>query len=149
MTGGETMLMGEFHHTIDSKGRVIMPAKFRADLGDTFILTRGMDGCLFGYPMVKWQEIEQKLDSLPLNKKDARAFVRFFYSAATENEVDKQGRINIATPLFKFAKLQKNCVIVGVSDRIEIWDEARWEEVNQEAEENFDEISENLMDFNL
>ncbi|KRM78325.1 cell division protein MraZ [Lapidilactobacillus dextrinicus DSM 20335] len=149
MTGGETMLMGEFHHTIDSKGRVIMPAKFRADLGDTFILTRGMDGCLFGYPMAKWQEIEQKLDSLPLNKKDARAFVRFFYSAATENEVDKQGRINIATPLFKFAKLQKNCVIVGVSDRIEIWDEARWEEVNQEAEENFDEISENLMDFNL
>lgn len=149
MTGGETMLMGEFHHTIDSKGRVIMPAKFRADLGDTFILTRGMDGCLFGYPMAKWQEIEQKLDSLPLNKKDARAFVRFFYSAATENEVDKQGRINIATPLFKFAKLQRNCVIVGVSDRIEIWDEARWEEVNQEAEENFDEISENLMDFNL
>lgn len=149
MTGGETMLMGEFHHTIDSKGRVIMPAKFRADLGDTFILTRGMDGCLFGYPMAKWQEIEQKLDSLPLNKKDARAFVRFFYSAATENEVDKQGRINIATPLFKFAKLQKNCVIVGVSDRIEIWDEARWEEVNQEAEENFDSISENLMDFNL
>lgn len=149
MTGGETMLMGEFHHTIDSKGRVIMPAKFRADLGDTFILTRGMDGCLFGYPMAKWQEIEQKLDSLPLNKKDARAFVRFFYSAATENEVDKQGRINIATPLFKFAKLQKNCVIVGVSDRIEIWDEERWEEVNQEAEENFDEISENLMDFNL
>ena len=143
------MLMGEFHHTIDSKGRVIMPAKFRADLGDTFILTRGMDGCLFGYPMAKWQEIEQKLDSLPLNKKDARVFVRFFYSAATENEVDKQGRINIATPLFKFAKLQKNCVIVGVSDRIEIWDEARWEEVNQEAEENFDEISENLMDFNL
>ena len=143
------MLMGEFHHTIDSKGRVIMPAKFRADLGDTFILTRGMDGCLFGYPMAKWQEIEQKLDSLPLNKKDARAFVRFFYSAATENEVDKQGRINIATPLFKFAKLQKNCVIVGVSDRIEIWDEARWEEVNQEAEENFDSISENLMDFNL
>lgn len=149
MTGGETMLMGEFHHTIDSKGRVIMPAKFRADLGDTFILTRGMDGCLFGYPMAKWQEIEQKLDSLPLNKKDARAFVRFFYSAATENEVDKQGRINIATPLFKFAKLQNNCVIVGVSDRIEIWDEARWEEVNQEAEENFDSISENLMDFNL
>ncbi|WP_125605291.1 division/cell wall cluster transcriptional repressor MraZ [Lapidilactobacillus bayanensis] len=143
------MLMGEFHHTIDSKGRVIMPAKFRADLGETFILTRGMDGCLFGYPMAKWQQIEQKLDSLPLTKKDARAFVRFFYSAATENEVDKQGRINIAAPLFKFAKLQKNCVIVGVSDRIEIWDEARWEEVNQEAEENFDEISENLMDFNL
>ena len=143
------MLMGEFHHTIDSKGRVIMPAKFRADLGDTFILTRGMDGCLFGYPMAKWQEIEQKLDSLPLNKKDARAFVRFFYSAATENEVDKQGRINIATPLFKFAKLQKNCVIVGVSDRIEIWDEARWEEVNQEAEENFDEISESLDGFDL
>ncbi|GEL13018.1 transcriptional regulator MraZ [Lapidilactobacillus concavus] len=143
------MLMGEFHHTIDSKGRVIMPAKFRAALGETFVLTRGMDGCLFGYPMEKWQQLEKKLDELPLTKKDARAFVRFFYAAATELEVDKQGRINIATPLFKYAQLEKNCVIVGVSDRIEIWDEVRWEAFNQQAEENFDDISENLLDFNL
>ncbi|WP_261805730.1 division/cell wall cluster transcriptional repressor MraZ [Lapidilactobacillus luobeiensis] len=143
------MLMGEFHHNLDTKGRVIMPAKFRAELGDAFVLTRGMDGCLFGYPMAKWQILEAKLDQLPLTKKDARSFVRFFYAAATEQEFDKQGRINIAKPLLAYAQLSKNCVIVGVSDRIEIWDEARWTTFNEQASENFDEISENLMDFDL
>lgn len=141
--------MGEFHHTIDAKGRMIMPAKFRQELGATFILTRGMDGCLFGYPMAKWQQLEAKLDQLPLTKKDARAFVRFFYAAAAEQESDKQGRINIAQPLIDFAHLEKNCVVVGVSDRIEIWDEARWQAFNEKAEANFDDISENLLDFDL
>jgi MraZ protein len=143
------MLMGEFHHTIDAKGRLIMPAKFRSELGDNFVLTRGMDGCLFGYPMPKWQQLEAKLDQLPLTKKDARAFVRFFYAAAAEQEIDKQGRINIAKPLLEFAHLSKNCVVVGVSDRIEIWDETLWQTFNQEAEANFDDISENLLDFDL
>ncbi len=141
--------MGEFHHSLDAKGRVIMPAKFRAELGESFVLTRGMDGCLFGYPMAKWQALEAKLDQLPLTKKDARAFVRFFYAAATEQEFDKQGRINIAKPLLSYAQLAKNCVIVGVSDRIEIWDETRWTAFNDAAADNFDEISENLMDFDL
>ncbi|MFD1412040.1 division/cell wall cluster transcriptional repressor MraZ [Lapidilactobacillus gannanensis] len=143
------MLMGEFHHTIDAKGRLIVPAKFRSELGDNFVLTRGMDGCLFGYPMPKWQQLEAKLDQLPLTKKDARAFVRFFYAAAAEQEIDKQGRINIAKPLLEFAHLSKNCVVVGVSDRIEIWDETLWQTFNQEAEANFDDISENLLDFDL
>ncbi|WP_125766578.1 division/cell wall cluster transcriptional repressor MraZ [Lapidilactobacillus wuchangensis] len=143
------MLMGEFHHTIDAKGRLIMPAKFRNELGDNFVLTRGMDGCLFGYPLAKWQQLEEKLDQLPLTKKDARAFVRFFYAAAAEQEIDKQGRINIAKPLLEFAHLQKSCVVVGVSDRIEIWDETLWQQFNQEAEANFDDISENLLDFDL
>lgn len=141
------MFMGEFHHTIDAKGRLIMPAKLRANLGSSFILTRGMDGCLFGYTLEKWQQLETKMSALPLTKKDARAFVRFFYAAATEVEIDKQGRINIANSLIKFAHLDKNCVVVGVSDRIEVWDAERWQAFNDDAEENFDEISENLLDF--
>lgn len=141
--------MGEYRHTLDSKGRVIVPAKFRQSLGEDFVLTRGMDGCLFGYPNDQWNKLEEQLDKLPLTKKDARSFVRFFYSSATETEIDKQGRINISSTLMKFAGLDKNCVIVGVSDRIEIWDQEKWDTFSQEAEENFDDISEKMMDFDL
>ena len=141
--------MGEFHHTLDTKGRVIVPAKFRKILGDKFVITRGMYGCLFGYPIEQWEKLEAQLDKLPLTKKDARAFTRFFYSAAAEVEFDKQGRINLSTPLIKFAKLQKDCVFVGVSDRIEIWDAERWNEFSQEAEDNFEEISEKMTDFDF
>jgi len=143
------MFMGEFHHTLDSKGRIIVPAKFRKTLGDEFVITRGMDGCLFGYTLEQWSKLEAQLDKLPLTKKDARAFTRFFYSAAAEVEFDKQGRINLSTSLINFAKLNKDCVIVGVSDRIEIWDEERWNNFNQEAEENFEEISEKMTDFDF
>lgn len=143
------MFMGEYHHTIDTKGRVIVPAKFRPSLGTNFVLTRGMDGCLFGYPNDQWEKLEAQLDKLPLTKKDARLFVRFFYSSAAEVEIDKQGRINISSTLMEYAKLSKNCVVVGVSDRIEIWDQTRWEEISKDAEENFDEISEKMMDFNF
>lgn len=141
--------MGEFHHTLDTKGRIIVPAKFRKLLGDSFVITRGMDGCLFGYPLEQWDKLEEQLDKLPLTKKDARAFTRFFYSAASEMEFDKQGRINISASLVDFAKLTKNCVIVGVSDRIEIWDEDRWNKFSQEAEDNFEEISEKMTDFDF
>ena len=143
------MFMGEFHHTIDSKGRIIVPSKFRQEIGESFVVTRGMDGCLFCYPMEQWNKLEAQLDKLPLTKKDARAFTRFFYSAATEVEFDKQGRVNLSAPLIKFSKLQKNCVIVGVSDRIEIWDEENWNKFNEEAEENFEDISEKMTDFDF
>ena len=143
------MFMGEFHHTLDNKARIIIPAKFRKSLGESFVITRGMDGCLFGYPMLQWEKLEAQLDKLPLTKKDARAFTRFFYSAAAEVEFDKQGRINLSASLVGFAKLTKNCVIVGVSDRIEIWDEQRWNEFSQEAEDNFEEISEKMTDFDF
>lgn len=143
------MFMGEFHHTIDSKGRLIIPSKFRQEIGESFVVTRGMDGCLFGYPMDQWNKLEAQLDKLPLTKKDARAFTRFFYSAATEVEFDKQGRINLSAPLIKFSKLQKNCVVVGVSDRIEIWDEDNWTKFSEQAEENFEEISEKMTDFDF
>ncbi|WP_125707969.1 division/cell wall cluster transcriptional repressor MraZ [Companilactobacillus zhongbaensis] len=143
------MFMGEFHHTIDSKGRLIIPSKFRQEIGESFVVTRGMDGCLFCYPMDQWNKLEAQLDKLPLTKKDARAFTRFFYSAATEVEFDKQGRINLSAPLIKFSKLQKNCVVVGVSDRIEIWDADNWAKFSEEAEENFEEISEKMTDFDF
>lgn len=141
------MFMGEFQHNIDAKGRLIVPAKFRDQLGEKFVVTRGMDGCLFGYPMTEWEQLEGKLKEMPLAKKDARTFVRFFYSAATECEIDKQGRINIPVALRTHGSLEKACVIIGVSNRIEIWDEARWQEFSTEAEENFDEIAETMIDF--
>ncbi len=143
------MFMGEFQHSIDAKGRLIIPAKFREKLGENFVVTRGLDGCLFGYPQDEWEKLEEKLNEMPLAKKDARLFVRFFYSAATECELDKQGRINIPQSLRQHANLEKSCVIVGVSNRIEIWDETRWQAFTDAAEENFDEIAESMIDFGL
>lgn len=141
--------MGEYHHTIDIKGRMIVPSKFREGLGDTFVITRGLDQCLFVYPMSEWKVIEEKLKALPLTKKDARAFTRFFFSGATECEIDKQGRVNIATPLLQYAKLEKECVVIGVSNRIELWSKSIWENYVAEQEDSFEEIAENMIDFDL
>ncbi|MDE3838419.1 cell division/cell wall cluster transcriptional repressor MraZ [Bacillus methanolicus] len=143
------MFMGEYHHNVDNKGRLIVPAKFREHLGEMFILTRGLDQCLFGYPLSEWKLIEEKLKGLPLTKKDARAFTRFFFSGATECELDKQGRINIPSPLIQYAKLEKECVILGVSNRIEIWSKPIWEEYFNDSEESFAEIAENMIGFDI
>ncbi|AAU40625.1 division/cell wall cluster transcriptional repressor MraZ [Bacillus sp. GM2] len=143
------MFMGEYQHTIDSKGRMIVPAKFREGLGEQFVLTRGLDQCLFGYPMSEWKLIEEKLKALPLTKKDARAFTRFFFSGATECELDKQGRINIASPLLNYAKLEKECVVIGVSNRIELWSKEIWEQYVEEQEDSFAEIAENMIGFDI
>ncbi|QGQ46955.1 division/cell wall cluster transcriptional repressor MraZ [Metabacillus sediminilitoris] len=143
------MFMGEYHHTIDLKGRMIIPSKFRDGLGESFVITRGLDQCLFGYPMSEWKLIEEKLKALPLTKKDARAFTRFFFSGATECELDKQGRVNIATPLLQYAKLEKECVVIGVSNRIELWSKSIWENYVAEQEDSFEEIAENMIDFDI
>ena len=143
------MFMGEYHHSIDNKGRMIVPSKFRDDLGEMFIITRGLDQCLFGYPLSEWSLIEEKLKGLPLTKKDARAFTRFFFSGATESELDKQGRINIPAPLLQYAKLEKECVILGVSNRIEIWSKQIWEDYFTQSEESFAEIAENMIGFDI
>ncbi|UJG57357.1 division/cell wall cluster transcriptional repressor MraZ [Bacillus paralicheniformis] len=143
------MFMGEYQHTIDSKGRMIVPAKFREGLGEQFVLTRGLDQCLFGYPMSEWKLIEEKLKALPLTKKDARAFTRLFFSGATECELDKQGRINIASPLLNYAKLEKECVVIGVSNRIELWSKEIWEQYVEEQEDSFAEIAENMIGFDI
>jgi MraZ protein len=148
-SGAEIMFMGEYQHTIDAKGRMIVPAKFREGLGEQFVLTRGLDQCLFGYPMSEWKLIEEKLKALPLTKKDARAFTRFFFSGATECELDKQGRINIASPLLNYAKLEKECVVIGVSNRIELWSKEIWEQYVEEQEDSFAEIAENMIGFDI
>ncbi len=148
-SGAETMFMGEYQHTIDDKGRMIVPAKFRDDLGSTFVLTRGLDQCVFGYPMEEWKLLEQKLKNLPFTKKDARAFTRFFFSGAIECQLDKQGRVNVSQPLREHAKLDKDCVVIGVSNRIEIWSKASWVGYYEESESSFEQISESLLDFDL
>lgn len=143
------MFMGEYQHTIDTKGRMIIPAKFRDGLGEQFVLTRGLDQCLFGYPMSEWKLIEEKLKALPLTKKDARAFTRFFFSGAVECDLDKQGRINIASNLLQYAKLEKECVVIGVSNRIELWSKSIWEQYTEEQEDSFAEIAENMIGFDI
>lgn len=143
------MFMGEFHHTIDQKGRMIVPAKFRELLGESFVLTRGLDQCLFGYSLDEWKALENKLKTLPFTKKDARAFTRFFFSGATECEVDKQGRVNIAPPLRDYAGLEKDCVIIGVSNRFEIWSKSNWDTYFSMSAESFTEIAESMEDFDI
>jgi MraZ protein len=143
------MFIGEYQHNIDVKGRLIIPSKFRDKLGETFIVTRGLDQCLFGYSLAEWSVIEDKLKTLPLTKKDARAFTRFFFSGAIECEMDKMGRINISPNLRQYAKLEKECVVVGVTNRIEIWDQTTWNTYMNESEGSFGEIAENLIGFDF
>lgn len=148
VTGGEKwgifMFMGEYHHSIDEKGRLIVPAKFRAELGDKFIITRGIEHCLFIYPKERWEEIVHKLESLPFTKKDARNFTRFFLSGATVAEFDKQGRINITSPLINYANIEKDCIIIGTGDRLEIWSAHAWNDFFDSASINMSDIAENL-----
>lgn len=138
------MFKGEYNHSIDAKGRVIVPAKFRERLGDTFVVTKGLDGCLYGYTNEDWQEFEDKLAGLPLTNKDSRQFVRFFMAGAADVEVDKQGRILLPAVLREFAALDKDVVLVGVSKRIEIWDKDRWNGVTELYDNNMDEVAANL-----
>lgn len=146
---GIFMLIGEYHHSIDEKGRIIIPSKFRDELGEKFIVTRGLENCLFVYPLSSWQKIVSKLESLPFTKRDAREFNRFFLSGATEVEFDKQGRINIPSPLVSYAKMEKESVIIGVGDRLEIWSQAGWDNFFQEAGDKLSDIAENLFDGSL
>lgn len=145
------MLIGEFHHTIDDKGRLIIPSKFRTEIGSEFIVTRGLDKCLFIYSLPEWEKIVNKLSTLPFTKKDARDFLRFFLSGATVCEFDKTGRINITSPLVHYANLTKDCVIIGVNERLEIWSEEEFNAFLEKNENNFSDIAENLFemgDFN-
>lgn len=143
------MFMGEYRHSIDEKGRLIIPAKFRSELGETFVITRGLERCLFVYPLSEWKILESKLKNLPFTKKDARAFTRFFFSGAIDCELDKQGRVTITSVLREYATIQKECVIIGVSNRVEVWSKDIWEQYVSESEESFSEIAENLIDFDL
>ena len=133
------MFMSEYNHTVDPKGRLIIPSKFRDQLGDEFVVSKGMDGCLFVYANEDWAAFEEKLTALPLINKEARQFARFFLSGAAQVEVDKQGRILLPQNLRDFAELTKDVVLVGVGSRIEIWSKDKWDNVS--ADENMDDIA--------
>ena len=142
------MLMGEYHHTIDDKGRLIIPAKFRDDLGDTFVITRGLENCLFVFSSSEWNKFTKNLNTLPFTRKNARNFSRFLLSGATVTEFDRQGRINITSPLISYADLKKECVIIGVGDRLEIWASEKWNEFYETNKDAMSDIAEDLFDSN-
>ena len=141
------MFMGEYNHTVDTKGRLIIPSKFREQLGEEFIVTKGLDGCLFVFPQDEWQAFEEKLRTLPLTQKGARQFTRFFVAGATPCELDKQGRILLPVTLREFAGLDKDVVLAGMLNRIEIWSKDKWTENN--ACGDMDDIAEQMTQLGL
>ncbi len=139
------MFMGEYNHSIDVKGRVIIPSKFRELLGEHFIVTKGLDGCLWIFPDSEWDEFSGKLHDLPVANKDARKFTRFFLAGACEAETDKQGRILIPQSLREYAGLEKDVCLVGTGSRVEIWNKELWEKSS--SFDNMDEIAEHMGDW--
>ena len=142
-----TMLMGEYVHIMDEKGRVNVPARLREELGDNFVVTRGLDNCLFIYPAGEWAILAAKLRNLPSSKAEARAFLRRLFSGAAEVELDRQGRVLIPPPLREHASLQKEVIFIGVSNRAELWSKEKWEEYSKEAGRSFEEVAEKMEDF--
>lgn len=140
------MFIGEYNHNIDTKGRLIIPSRFRDGLSDKFIITRGLDKCLFVYPLDEWEKLVKTIQSLPFTKKKNRDFQRFFLSGAIECEIDKQGRVNVSNALISYAKLEKECVIVGVNERLEIWADEEWNSFISDNEEDFSNIAEDIFE---
>ena len=138
------MLIGEYKHTLDPKKRLSLPSKWRKELGSTLVVTRGLDNCLFVYPLLEWEKITAKIGELPLGQADTRSFNRFFLSGATEVEVDSVGRILVPDYLKEFGKLESSVVLAGIHNRIEIWDEKRWETYKRSIEEQADALAEKL-----
>ena len=143
------MLMGEYHHNLDEKQRIIIPSKFREDLGDKVVVTRGLENCLFVYSLAEWESIVSKLKTLPFTKKDARSFTRIFLSGATVCEFDKQGRIKLTMPLVSYANILKECVVLGVNDRLEIWSSNEWNKFFDSNREELSDLADHLFEGNF
>jgi MraZ protein len=143
------MFMGEFQHSIDEKGRLIVPAKFREDLGEKFIITRGLDNCLFVYPLPQWKILEDKIKELPTSHADTRAFVRMFFSGAVEAEVDKQGRVVVPSHLREHAHMERDVYVIGVSTKVEIWSKDSWENYANQAQQSYESIAEKIIDLGI
>ena len=143
------LLIGEYEHSIDTKGRLIMPSKLKEDIGEKFVVTKGLDGCLFVYSQAEWKSFEDKLRTFPLTNKDARALVRFFLAGAMECEIDKQGRFLIPANLREFAGLEKEVVVIGVLNKIEIWSKDKWLKYSQEENNSADEIAEKMSNLGI
>jgi len=149
-SGGYELFMGEYHHNIDDKSRLVLPSKFRNLLGSNFIVTRGFEKCLYVYSIAEWEKLENQLKTLPFTKKDARTINRFFFSGATECEFDSQGRTCLTSPLVSYADLTRECVVIGANDRIEIWDKTLWEAFMTDNNDKMSDLAENLfMDVNF
>ena len=138
------MLIGEYEHSVDAKGRLIMPSKLREDIGERFVVTKGLDGCLFVFSLKEWEIFGEKLKALPVSNKNARDFTRFFLAGAIECEIDKQGRFLITSNLREFAALDKDVVIIGVTTRLEIWNRDKWKSYNSDENISAEEIAENM-----
>ncbi len=143
------MFIGEYQHTLDSKGRIIIPSKFREELGEDFVMTKGLDNCLFVYPKEEWAILEEKLKTLPLTNRDARAFIRFFFAGASEGALDKQGRVLIPANLREHSKLDKDAVVIGVSTRMEIWSKEEWDAYNSDDNLSYDSIAEKMAELGI
>lgn len=144
--GVRPVFMGEHHHSLDDKGRLILPAKFRTALGDRFIATKGLDRCLFVYPLSEWSILEQKLKNLPFTQGDYRTFARLFFSGAAECEFDKQGRVLIPQSLREYAGIEKDVAVIGVSTRVEIWSKPEWEKYQDESYASYEALAEKIVD---
>lgn len=142
------MFMGEFDHTTDPKGRLIVPSKFREELGDTFVVTKGLDGCLLAYAKPEWERVTTGLRELSLVNKNGRQFIRFFFAGAAEIEMDKQGRILIPEKLREFAGITKDVVSVGADNKLEIWSKDRYEGLETPSDA-MDEIMERLSEMGI
>ncbi|MGO1469107.1 MAG: division/cell wall cluster transcriptional repressor MraZ [Tissierella sp.] len=143
------MFIGEYNHTLDNKGRITIPSKFRQSLGEDFVITKGLDSCLFIYPKEEWEIFENKLKTLPLTNKDARAFVRFFFAGASECTLDKQGRVLLPPNLRMHSDIEKDAVIIGVSTRIEIWSSSNWKEYTEDDNLSYESIAENMQELGI
>jgi len=143
------MFIGEYQHSVDEKGRVAVPAKFRADLATGAVVTKGLDSCLVLYTKKDWAELAEKVSQLPISQRDARAFARFTLGAAMEVEIDKQGRINLPNYLKEYAEIKKQAIVAGLYNRVEIWDEKKWKEYKQGAEKDSADIAEKLGDLGV
>lgn len=143
------MFIGEFNHTVDAKGRINIPAKFREQLNDAFFVTKGLDDCLFVFPEEEWRVFEEKLKSLPVTNKQARAFTRMFFAGATECSFDKQGRVTVPSTLREYAHLEKDVIVIGVGTRVEVWSKETWESYSDPENISYDEIAEQMADLGI
>jgi MraZ protein len=145
----EHMFLGEYLHNIDSKGRLTLPAKFRAELAKGVVVTRGFDGCLVVYPVDEWEKLTQKIDVLPQTQKDARMLARHVFSGASDCVPDKQGRVLIPTYLREFASVDGETMIIGLHSRLEIWNPERWQSIKDEVETQGDVIAEHFAEMGI
>ncbi len=142
-----SMFMGEYRHNADKKGRIIIPVRFREALGESIVATKGLDGCITVYTLNQWESILEGLQKLPTTKKESRMYIHMLTARAAQCEFDSQGRILLPQPLMEDAQIDKECVVVGVADHVEIWSRTRWDEYYESASESFEEVAEKLTEF--